>query len=237
MTDTELQAYTDELQEKKEKLRLKKREQRARERAEQKERAEKQKLLDEYNKKLQECLILPSVPCSNKSKTIVVDIETTGLNFCDDEILQISVINGFGDVLLNSYIKPVLHQEWLSAQHINHISPQMVANAPYLYELIPIVRGIFESAEKVILYNADFDLSFLAYQAGITVAEHQQIIDVMIAFSEIYGDYNEYYQDYTWQKLTTCAEYYGYTEYNAHDSLEDCKATLFCYRKMYEKNS
>lgn len=234
MTDAELQAYNDELQEKKEKLRLKRKEQREKKRAEKQERIEKQKLLNEYNKKLQECLILPSVPCSNESKTIVVDIETTGLNFCDDEILQISILDGFGNVLLDSYIKPVLHQEWLSAQHINQISPQMVENAPYLYELVPTIRGIFEGADKLVFYNADFDLSFIAHHTGIAIAEHQKVIDVIVAFAEIYGEFNEYYQDYTWQKLTTCAEYYGYTEYNAHDSLEDCKATLFCYNKMQE---
>ncbi len=234
MTDTELQAYTDELQEKKEKLRLKKREQRAREREEHQEKIAKQKLLDEYNKKLQEFLILPSIYCKNESKMIVVDIETTGLNFWDDEICKISILDGFGNVLLNSYIKPVLHQEWLSAQHINHISPQMVANAPHLYELIPVIRGIFEGADKLVFYNADFDLSFIAHHTGIAVAEHQRIIDVMVDFAEIYGEFNDHYQDYTWQKLTTCAEYYGYTEYNAHDSLEDCKATLFCYNKMQE---
>lgn len=30
-----------------------------------------------------------------------------------------------------------------------------------------------------------------------------------------------------------CAEYYGY-EFKAHDSLEDAKATLYCYKKMEE---
>lgn len=44
----------------------------------------------------------------------------------------------------------------------------------------------------------------------------------------------EKYGDYKYQKLSTCAEYYGYDWGNdtAHDSLADCKATLFCYNAM-----
>lgn len=55
----------------------------------------------------------------------------------------------------------------------------------------------------------------------------------MLAFAEIYGEWNEYYGNYKWQSLSKCAEYYGYT-FKAHDSLEDVKATLYCYKKMAE---
>lgn len=39
-------------------------------------------------------------------------------------------------------------------------------------------------------------------------------------------------------KLTTCANYYGYDwgEDNAHNSLSDCRATLFCYQQI-QKNA
>jgi DNA polymerase-3 subunit epsilon len=41
------------------------------------------------------------------------------------------------------------------------------------------------------------------------------------------------------KSLQTCANYYGY-DWNGdtdqvHDSLADCRATLFCYQKMNEK--
>ena len=35
-------------------------------------------------------------------------------------------------------------------------------------------------------------------------------------------------------KKRECAEYYGY-EFKAHDSIEDVKATLHCYRKLTEQ--
>ena len=54
----------------------------------------------------------------------------------------------------------------------------------------------------------------------------------MLEFAEIYGQWNEYYGNYTWKSLNDCCLYYGYYLGNAHDSLEDCKATLYCYNKV-----
>lgn len=41
-----------------------------------------------------------------KSKIICLDIETTGLDIMEDEVLQVSIINGRGRTLYNSYIRP-----------------------------------------------------------------------------------------------------------------------------------
>ena len=67
---------------------------------------------------------------------------------------------------------------------------------------------------------------------GIEV-DPEKWIDPMIMFAEIYGEWNERRGSYKWQSLTKCATYYGY-EFKAHDSLEDVKATLYCYKKMEE---
>lgn len=47
-----------------------------------------------------------------KGKIICIDIETTGLDAANDEILQISIINGRGKTLYNSYIRPEHKREW-----------------------------------------------------------------------------------------------------------------------------
>lgn len=60
--------------------------------------------------------------------------------------------------------------------------------------------------------------------------------DVMKEFAPIYGEWSEYHGDYKYKSLSVCAGYYGYEwEGKAHDSLEDCKATLYCYKKMIGK--
>lgn len=165
---------------------------------------------------------------------IILDTETTGLKPEIDELLQVSIIDTYGDVLLDEYIKPDRAQEWPEAMRINGITPEMVADArsirdPYLHAKI---QRILNNADKVIGYNTPFDIAFLA-AAGFDVPNYDELTDVMLDFAEIYGDWREDTQDYKWQKLTTAADYYGYEwPINAHNSLGDCWATLYVYQCM-----
>lgn len=183
---------------------------------------------------IQKALKKKSVSCENPSRMIVLDLETTGLSNYRDDVLQVSVIDGDGNVLINSYVKPYYNTLWEQAQRINNISPDMVADAPELHELVPKLKGIFESCDTIIGYNTLFDLSFL----GFLDFSERPIIDVMDDFAPIYGEWSDYHGDYKWQKLVTCAQYYGFDwnsiQENAHDSLGDCYATLYCYNKMKE---
>lgn len=170
---------------------------------------------------------------------IVLDLETTGLDYNEDEILQVSIIDNKGNTLYDSYIKPVFTEEWSDAERINHISPEMVQNAPNIYEEMPKINAILKNVKKIIGYNHyNFDILFLkAY--GAVFPENAEIIDVMIDFAPIYGEYNEYYDSYKWQKLITCAAYYGYNWGTdaAHNSLLDCRAILYCYNEMKRREA
>lgn len=184
----------------------------------------------EKEKHLAACLIdlsnkLPSVPCDNPSKTIVVDTETTGLT-ADSEILQVSIIDGDGNTLFNSFVKPYIAESWSESECIHHISPDMVKDAPYPHEIIPIIKGIYESAYTYIGYNSEFDMGKL-HEWGLNF--DGEVIDVMKDFAPYYGEYSEYFKDYKYQKLTTCANVFGY-HFKPHDSLEDVKATLHCHK-------
>lgn len=164
-----------------------------------------------------------------KSKIICLDIETTGLDWNRNEILQIAIINGRGKVLYNSYIKPEFVREWKEAEAVNKISWEAVKNAPGISSERRKIERILKRAGMIIGYNLKgFDLPFMSAK-GINTATKGGIYDVMLEFAYIYGDYNAERQQYKWQKLTKCAEYYGYTNYKAHDALEDVRATLYCY--------
>lgn len=169
-----------------------------------------------------------------QADVIAIDIETTGLNLIEDELLQISIIDGEGRTLYNSFLKPMYVSEWTEAMKINHITPDMVADSPNIYEEMPKINSILRHAKKIIGYNhIGFDIPFLE-NFGAVIPEQAEQIDVMLDFALIYGEYNEYYGDYKWQKLTTCAKYYNYDwgDDKAHDSLADCRATLHCYHAM-----
>ena len=165
---------------------------------------------------------------------IVIDIETTGLNPNEDEILQVSIINTSGETLYNSYIKPIFTSDWKDAQRVNHISPEMVADAPNIYDEIPKINSILRNAKTIIGYNHQyFDIPFLEHYGAI-IPESAESYDVMLEFAPIYGEWSETREAYRWQKLTTCAAHYNYDwgKSTAHDSLADCKATLHCYNSL-----
>lgn len=188
-----------------------------------------QKAIKFRETELQKAAEQPSIPCTNPSKLVVFDVETTGLNPYEDEVLQLSIIDGDENILFSSYIKPYLHNSWAAAERIHGITPEMVKKAPYMHEVLPVIRGIFESAQFLVTYNGVFDESFLEeYRIDLRLFPE---IDVMDVFAQIYGAWDEYHGNYKWQKLSTCASYYGY-KFKAHDSLEDAKATLYCYKQM-----
>lgn len=167
-----------------------------------------------------------------KYDEIIIDTETTGLNSDIDELLQVSIIDNRGNTLFNSYIKPLFTQTWDKAMEVNHITPEMVANAPNILEVKQEINRIINSANIIVGYNTNFDLNFLS---AVGIENNDAIVvDVMILFAEIYGEWSELNNDYKWQKLTKCAEYYGYDWGNskAHDSLSDCCATLFSYKAI-----
>lgn len=166
---------------------------------------------------------------------IVLDTETTGIDTQTDELLQVSIIDSDGNTLYNSCLHPLCKQQWQSAERVHGISPDMVANAPTILNEVAKMYKIITSAKIIVGYNIDFDLGFLS-SVGINVPDNIKIVDVMKDFAQIYGEWNDYYGDYKWQKLTTCADYCNYDWNNdtAHDSLSDCHATLYCYNHLTE---
>lgn len=166
---------------------------------------------------------------------LILDVETTGLDVSTDEILQLSIIDFSENILFNEYFKPVHCTSWDEAESINGISPEMVADKRPISDNVNEISEIVQKAEVIIGYNIQFDLNFLS-AAGVQIPEVKEI-DIMEEFAEIYGEWSKYFGAFKWQKLTTAADYYGYdwNSHNAHDSLADCFATLYCTKKIFKE--
>lgn len=173
--------------------------------------------------------LLKRVP---SNQILVLDTETTGIDD-EAEILQFSAIWGTGRIAMNIYIKPTYVRRWDEAMEVNHITPAMVADSPKMRDLKPKIEALLDRAKVIVGYNLPFDLRMLE-QNGVKFPWNAEYIDIMLPFAEIYGESSRYYGGFKWQKLITCARYYGYTEEGWHDSLADAKATLYCFRKMLE---
>lgn len=154
-------------------------------------------------------------------QAVVIDFETTGLNCDTDEILQVSIIDQDENVLMNQYCRAVRHNSWESASSVNGIYPPRVAFCPPFEKVAPYVQDILSRADKVLAYNCSFEQSFLIIN-GINpyilfwCDPMKEIVDYCNASS---GGHRSR------MALQSAARIIGY-DYNAHDALEDVKATL-----------
>lgn len=169
--------------------------------------------------------------------TIVIDTETTGLYAGYDEILELAIIDTDGRKLFFSRFRPVRHRTWREAADINGIYPEDVQDECPISVYRKVIQKILDAAETVIGYNVSFDVGMLQGQGFRVPGES---VDVMEPFAKIYGEWSDYFHDYKWQKLVTCAKYYHYdwdAEKDAHGAMSDALATLYCWKKMQEAAS
>lgn len=165
-------------------------------------------------------------------QAVVIDFETTGLNCGTDEILQVSIIDQDENVLMNQYCRAVRHNSWESASSVNGIYPPRVAFCPPFEKVAPYVQDILSRADKVLAYNCSFEQGFLMVN-GIDpyilfwCDPMKEIVDYCNASS---GGHRSR------MALQSAARIIG-CEYNAHDALEDVKATLQVHNFVAESKA
>lgn len=94
-----------------------------------------------------------------KDDWVILDTETTGLY--DAEIVQISICNLYGKVILDSLVKPTISIPE-EVTNIHGITDEMVKDALSFSEIYPQIVELLKD-KQVLIYNADFDISILAY--------------------------------------------------------------------------
>ena len=163
------------------------------------------------------------------ARILTLDLETTGLT-ADAEIIQLSIMNGFGQVLLNRYFKPIHTERWDEAMEVNHITPEQVAHEDPFILWADEVSRLFMDADLIVGYGTFNDIAKL-HASGVVLPDKDIYLDLAEAFSLIH--YQET-KTITYEKLMNCAAHYGYHGRNWHDSLTDTDATLFCFQHMLD---
>ncbi len=148
------------------------------------------------------------VRCAPIGRTIYLDTETTGLHAGADELLELAIIDDAGAILFESLVKPVSLSDWPGAQAIHGIAPEDVVSAPPLAELLPQLRGIFETTEALVIYNAEFDLAFLP--KPLRALAQSKAVCAMEVFALLAGEWDERVQSYRWCKLSHAASIAGH---------------------------
>ena len=98
----------------------------------------------------------------DRAKILFFDLELTGF-YDRDEILSITIVDGFGKLVMDTLVKPTHTKKWKKTEKIHGITPEMVENSPTLAELIPEIKAIFAGAEHIIAYGVSTDFSHIKY--------------------------------------------------------------------------
>jgi len=161
------------------------------------------------------------------SATVYLDTETTGLSQYD-EIVEISILDNDGDVLLDTLVRPKNHSNWLDAQVIHGITPEAVEEAPTLDDLHKSIVEIV-SGRDVVIYNADYDSQYLQTE----LAAVSSVTCCMLAYAEYRKEWSEYWENYRWHKLTdAAADVLHDWQGDCHRALADCHATRAVWRYL-----
>lgn len=161
-------------------------------------------------------------------KTVIVDVETTGLLNQDPktEVVSVSLIDNQGRVILAALVNPNRPIP-MDAQKVHGIDDRAVKSSPPFPVIGQLIAGLMEG-KHVVAFNAGFDIHLL-----VTLMQRYKIevpdFDTscaMEAYSAWSGQWAKTKGDYKWQKLPKLA--YG----QAHSALVDCQSTLLLLKKM-----
>ena len=191
-------------------------------------------------------------------KTLFLDTETTGLNSKYEELVEISLIDDEGNVLIDTLLKPTKKTEWKQAQSIHGISPDMVKDAPTFEDIAEeLFTLINKPNQELVIYNANFDMGFIGkayYQHNLHEKRYGNVLSpryycgsrtgieiqtrcCMLEFARYYGEWNEYRNSYAWKSLIFAADLIGYEfEGTAHRALADTKACRAVWRYLEKKH-
>jgi DNA polymerase III epsilon subunit-like protein len=160
-------------------------------------------------------------------KPVYLDTETTGIG-STDSIVEISVIDHDGRVLLDQLVKPV-GSIAPDAMAIHGITNEMVREAPRWEAVWPDVEAAL-SDRVVGIYNADFDLRLLrqTHQKNWlrwSDPENAEFFCIMKLYAQFYGEWNNRRGGYRWQSLDTAGRQCGIPLPNSHRAKDDTLLT------------
>jgi DNA polymerase-3 subunit epsilon len=143
---------------------------------------------------------------------VILDTETTGLYNC--EVIEIAVIDGHKNILLNTRVKPTIPIEY-EAYQVHGISDADLIYAPSFNVIYPQLKAAIKD-KLVLIYNDDFERNFIKHCCKIRSLPllQYQTSCMMHLYAGWYGCYSEYWNDFQWQKLPG----------GDHTALGDCLA-------------
>lgn len=156
-----------------------------------------------------------------KNAPVYLDTETTGLG-STDEIVEISVVDTYGIVLVNTFVKP---SRTIPAEAINihGITDEMVQKAPAWPILWSQVRS-FLVGKVVVAYNSDFDMRMMKQSHDryrIPWKENLQPFDLLKLYAQFHSEWDSNRRSWKYFSLDKAGKASGISLPNSHRSLAD----------------
>ncbi len=169
-----------------------------------------------------------------KNIEIVLDVETTGLDYTKEKIIEfaaVKMVNDEIDDVFETLINPEQHIR-KSSIAIHGITEDMVADAPTEAKIMPKILK-FVGNHPIVAHNAIFDFNFLN-AASLRIKKKEIInprIDTQFMFKEVYPDLDSHGLEALLNKLSI---EYGEQHRAMADAMNLAKAypTL---KNLYEK--
>ena len=164
----------------------------------------------------------------NKIIEIVLDIETTGLDYTRERMVEFAAVrleNGKVKDKFQTLINPEQHIR-KSSYEIHHISEDMVKNAPTEKEILPEILN-FIGEYPLVGHNVIFDYSFLN-EASLRVFEKPLVnekIDSQQMFKEIAPDLDSH-------GLMALTERFNIEMKDHHRAMADTMGLALAYPKL-----
>ena len=98
-----------------------------------------------------------------KERKLILDTETTGLNFEEDKIIEIGIVELKDNVLTQNYFHEYINPERdisVSAQKVHGISNEFLIGKPTFSEIAQKLLD-FVKNDVIVIHNAEFDVNFI----------------------------------------------------------------------------
>jgi DNA polymerase-3 subunit epsilon len=163
---------------------------------------------------------------------IIIDTETTGLE-SNDEVIEISLLDCQGNVLLDTLVKP-LGRISREAARIHGIQNSDLVNAPRWLDVVPDLMNALRD-RTVVMYNASFDTRLIQQSCICNMMQPFNLHAhcAMKEYAKFWGQWSDERQSFKWQSLANAAKQQGITvDGDAHRALTDCRTTRAVIKAM-----
>ena len=168
-----------------------------------------------------------------RQRVLFFDLELTGF-YDRDEIISISILNGRGDLVMDTLVRPTHTKKWKKTEKIHGITPEMTESAPTLEDLKPQILDIFANADVIIAYGVSTDYSHIKYIYD-TEAERKALHDkVRCCANEFVRYTHECRPDIQHASLTDAMECFEIAwDGVAHTSIADTIGCMKVWERLF----